>query len=270
MPERSGPETSGTWRPAPLLLASAGFHAASLVALAATPLRWPWLAAALFANHTVLAAAGLWPQGRLLGPNLNRLPAPAAGRGEVALTFDDGPDPEVTPRVLDLLDRGQARATFFLIGRRAEAWPELAAEIVRRGHRVGNHTYSHPVSFSLHIGPSLVREVRAAQEAIERASGMRPVDFRAPAGFRNLWLDRHLWRSGLRLVSWTRRGFDTVERRPERVLARLTRDLRGGEVLLLHDGAPARTSAGIPVVLEVLPRLLDTLAARGLRAVPFA
>jgi peptidoglycan/xylan/chitin deacetylase (PgdA/CDA1 family) len=258
------------WRPAPFVLASAGFHAAALLALAAAPARWPWLAAALFTNHTALAAAGLWPQGRLLGPNFNRLPAAAAARGEVALTFDDGPDPDITPRVLDLLDRRQARATFFLIGRRAETYPDLAAEIVRRGHRVGNHTYTHPVSFSLRVGRSLEREVRAAQDAIARASGERPTDFRAPAGFRNLWLDRLLWRSGLRLVSWTRRGYDTVERRPEHVLRRLLRDLQAGDVLLLHDGSPAYTVRNQPVVLEALPRLLDEIAARGLRAVPFS
>ena len=113
-----------------------------------------------------------------MGENLLRLPLPegaaAAGRDEIALTFDDGPDPEVTPRVLDLLDAAGARATFFCIGRRVEAHPEIAAEIARRGHRIENHTYTHPHLFACYLAPALRREIEDAQRAIERATGRRP------------------------------------------------------------------------------------------------
>lgn len=262
------PPAPRAWRPAPLVTASAGIHAAAAVALAAAPHHWQMAAAALLGNHVLLAGAGLWPSSQLLGPNLRRLPAAAARRGEVALTFDDGPDPRVTPAVLECLARYGVRATFFCIGRLAEAHPEVVAETVRRGHRVENHSYSHPLAFTCYPPAALRREVRRGQEALMRAGGIQPRFFRPPAGFRSLLLDRELAAAGLDLASWTRRGFDTVSRDPRRVARRLLHGASGGDVLLLHDGSAARDHGGTPVVLEALPRLLDTLAARGLRAVP--
>lgn len=254
--------------PPPLVLGSLGLHAAALTALVLAPRLWPQLAAIALADHVVLATASLTPRGRLLGPNLTRLPDGAARRKEVSLTFDDGPDLEVTPRVLDLLEAAGARATFFCIGRRAEACPDLAAEIARRGHRVENHTYRHPNAFAFYLPPGLQEEIGRAQDVLERITGRRPRYFRPPAGFRNPFVDWMLHRSGLKLVSWTRRGFDALERDPGRIARRLLRGLAPGDVLLLHDGLALR-DGGNPVVLEVLPRVLDALAARGLRSVPF-
>ncbi|HXO43758.1 MAG TPA: polysaccharide deacetylase family protein [Thermoanaerobaculia bacterium] len=256
------------WRPAPLLTASAGLHAAVAAALAVAPHHWRLAVAALAGNHTLIAGVGMWPRSRLLGPNLCRFSGAAARRGEVALTFDDGPDPLVTPPVLDCLERYGVRATFFCIGRRAENHPELVAEMVRRGHRVENHSYSHPHAFACYPPAAMRREVRRAQEALARAGGIRPRWFRAPAGFRGPLLERELAAAGLHLASWTRRGFDTVSRDPGRVAARLLKGAAGGDVLLLHDGSAARHRGGAPVVLAALPRVLDELARRGLRAVP--
>ncbi len=254
-----------TWRPAPLFKLSAGLHAAGAVALAAAPARWPLVAGALVLNHAALCAAGMLPRSRLLGPNLSRLPA-NAGDGRVALTFDDGPDPRVTPRVLDLLEEYGARASFFVIGRRAEDHPGVVAETVRRGHLVENHTYSHSNAFAFSGLRGLGREIDRAQDCLERLGGRRPGYFRAPAGMRNPLLDLALARRRLDLVSWTRRGFDTVDHRPRRVARRLLDGLAGGDVLLLHDGNAARDRNRRPVVLEVLPRVLDALAEHGLRA----
>lgn len=254
------------FRPAPLASASLGLHAAALLALTFSGGSWPWVAGAVFANHLVLAAASLAPRSSLLGGNLTRLSPAAAARGEVALTFDDGPDPEVTPRVLDLLAQAGARATFFPIGARAAAHPDLVREIVRRGHRVENHTQTHPNLFACFPAPLLAREVGAAQATLAALSGRTPRLFRAPAGMRNPFLDWVLHRQGLRLVSWTRRGFDTVDRRPERIVRRLATGLAPGDILLLHDGSAARTPGGEPVVLEVLSPLLAMLAHRGLRS----
>lgn len=257
-----------SYRPTPFVIGIAALHAAGAVALAAAPQHWPAVAGTLVASHVVLAGVSLWPQSRLLGPNRSRLPESAARRGEVALTFDDGPDPEVTPRVLELLDRTGARATFFCIGRRVEARPDLAAEIVRRGHRIENHTWSHPHGFAWYLPAAQRRELLRSQEAIERAAGRAPELFRPPAGFRNPLTERELCRAGLTLASWTRRGYDTVEREPGEILRRLLDGLAAGDVLLLHDGS-AVTGGGNPVVLEVLPRLLEELEARGLKAVGF-
>ena len=115
------------WWPTPALGATALLHAAGTGALIYEPLAWPWIAGGLLANHAVLAAAGFAPRSRLIGPNIARLPSAAAERREVALTFDDGPDPDVTPRVLDLLDAAGMKASFFLIGERAACHPQLAA-----------------------------------------------------------------------------------------------------------------------------------------------
>jgi peptidoglycan-N-acetylglucosamine deacetylase len=260
--------TNGRWKPPALVAGSLAIHGAAAVACLAAPHYWPWLLGAALADHLAVAQACLRPRSRLLGPNLTRLPEAAARRGEVALTFDDGPDPEVTPRVLDLLAARGARASFFCVGRRAAAYPEIAAAAAAAGHRLENHTHTHPGHFAFRSPRVMEREIAGAQEAIAGACGRAPRLFRPPAGFRAPWTDLVLHRSGLALATWTRRGFDAVARDPRRVADRLLRGLAAGDVLLLHDGGSARDRAGRPVVLEALPRLLDALAARGLRAVP--
>ena len=234
-------------------------HAAGVIVLALAPGVWPWVAAALVANHLVLAAGVFHVRGRLLGPNLSRLPAAAAEQRQVCLTFDDGPHPEVTPRVLELLERYQAKASFFCIGERARAYPEIVREIVRRGHSVENHSDRHSHAFALYGISLLRREIERTQATVAAITGRAPQFFRAPAGFRSPLLGFVLSPMGLRYVSWTRRGLDTVARDPAGVLGRLTSGLAAGDVLLLHDS--------VPLSLTVLPALLEQLAARGLTCV---
>ncbi len=251
--------------PSPLLKTSALLHVGAAGSLA-LPGAWPWALGAVAADHLLLAACGLLPRSAWLGPNWTRLPA-AAAVGRVAITIDDGPEPSITPQVLARLDEHGAKATFFCIGERVARHPDLASEIVRRGHAIENHSQRHPNHFLL-LGPgSLQREIAEAQETIVSACGASPVFFRAPAGLRGPLLEPILARMGLRLASWTRRGFDTVRRDAESVLAKLSRGLRAGDILLLHDGRAARTRGGSPVILEVLPRLLDVCAAAALTAV---
>ncbi len=255
------------WRPAPALAMTALVHAAAVAIWVAHPAAWAWVLGALAANHLILIAAVFMPRGQLLGSNLSRLPVSAAARNEVCLTFDDGPDPAVTPRVLDLLDRRGARASFFCVGSKAAAWPELVKEIARRGHSVENHSDRHSHAFAFYGLRRLRREIAQAQARITGITGRAPAYFRAPAGFRSPLLDPVLAARGMRYVSWTRRGYDTMDRNPAAVLRRLTRGLEPGEVLLLHDGSSALTADGEPVVLAVLPALLELLAQRGLRPV---
>ena len=259
---------SGPWRPSPLIRASLALHASAVGVVLVRPHWWPWALSAVVADHLLLATSGLWPRSHLLGPNWTHLPPLAAGSpadapapGAVAITIDDGPDPEVTSRVLDLLDEHNARATFFCIGERVERHPTLARAIVARQHEIGNHTYRHLMRFSL-LGPrGVAQEIARAQEVIGAATGEVAQFFRAPAGLRNPFLEPALRRANLQLVSWTRRGFDTVNGSAGRVLDSLTRHLQGGDILLLHDGHAARTPSGSPVILEVLPHLLRALAA---------
>jgi peptidoglycan/xylan/chitin deacetylase (PgdA/CDA1 family) len=273
--------------PSPLLYASGVIHLGAAAALLAQPPAWPWALGAVVANHSALAAAGLWPRSQLLGTNWTRLPvtagaaagvAPSVATGAaagvvagapagVAITIDDGPEPNVTPQVLALLEEYGACATFFCIGERVLRYPDLAQEIVRRGHAIENHSQRHRHNFSL-LGPKgMSAEISGAQDSIFHVTGIRPKFFRAPAGLRNPFLDPILVRLKLRLTSWTRRGFDTVSGDADVVFRRLANPLQTGDILLLHDGHAARSRGGSPVILEVLPRLLDALSSKGLSPV---
>jgi len=261
---RNGEGRRRVWRPGIAIWLSAGFHISALAALLARPQWWPWIIAALVLNHVVLGLIGLWPSSRLLGANMLRLPDAAVRRNEIALTFDDGPDPDVTPKVLDILDVHQAKASFFVIGDKAAAQPELIREIARRGHSIENHSLKHSSFFGFFAWTALRKDIGTAQEIISGITGQAPAFFRSPMGMRNPLLDPVISRLGLRYITWTRRGFDTVTGDPAVVLDRLTRKLSAGDILLLHD---RRARARRAIVLEVLPALLDRIAVAGLKSV---
>ncbi|MBE0624095.1 MAG: polysaccharide deacetylase family protein [Burkholderiales bacterium] len=258
---------SSRWQPTLLIRASIALHLLALIAVIAAPEFWHWALGAVLANHALLTLVGLWPRSRWLGPNWTRLPAAASARNEIALTFDDGPDPVVTPQVLELLDRHAVQASFFCVGEKAARFPDLCREIVRRGHRVENHSQHHRHHFALTGYCGLMRELQAAQDTLTAITGQRPLFFRAPAGLRNPLLDPVLARLGLRLASWSARGFDTHVGDAARVRNRLLRGLRPGAILLLHDGNAARAPDGVPVIVEVLPGVLAAAKAANLRLV---
>jgi len=255
------------WWPTPALGATALLHGTGTAALIYEPLAWPWIGGGLLANHALLAAAGFAPRSALLGPNLARLPRAAVDRGEVALTFDDGPDPEVTPRVLDLLDAAGMTATFFLVGEQVERQRALAREIVARGHSAENHSYRHSLRFPFYSVGRARRDIERAQGAIAEATGSAPLFFRAPFGIRSPLLEPALAAAGLQYVSWTRRGFDTVDRDAAKVFDRLARGLMAGDVLLLHDVAVSREATNDVAVLATLRALLARLRERELKSV---
>jgi peptidoglycan/xylan/chitin deacetylase (PgdA/CDA1 family) len=252
------------WRPGIALWLSAGLHGGALIALLARPHWWPSILAAVLLNHVVLALIGLWPKSQLLGANMLRLPDAAANRNEIALTFDDGPDPDVTPKVLDILDSHHAKASFFVIGDKAAAHPGLIREMVRRGHSIENHSCGHSNFYGFLAWTALRKDIGAAQDIIAGITGRPPVFFRSPMGIRNPLLDPVIAQLGLRYITWTRRGFDTVAGDPAVVLDRLTRKLSAGDILLLHDRRARNRRA---IVLDVLPALLDRIAAAGLKPV---
>lgn len=262
---------SSPWPWPAALRASVGLHAAAGAAALFIPGAAPWALAGVLLNHVGLTAAGLWPRSHLLGPNVTHLPAAVAAQRAYALTIDDGPDAEVTPQVLDLLDMHGVKATFFCIGARARQHPALVREIVARGHSVQNHSHHHHHDFSVSGPRQLAREIALAQDQLAELTGVRPHCFRAPAGLRNPLLDPVLHAQGLHLVSWTRRGFDTREADAQRVLARLAgsgrQALAAGDILLLHDGHARRGPGGRAVLLDVLPALFHRARAAGLHAV---
>ena len=256
------------WRGTPILLFSTGLHVFCAVVTILNPALWPWTLGAALVNHLLIfALVVMWPGSRLLGPNMRRLPTAAARRREVALTFDDGPDPVVTPQVLDLLDQYGAKASFFCIGNKVIAYPELTREIIRRGHSVENHTNSHPHAFPFFSPKALQQEIDSAQTAILATTGVAPIFFRAPMGFRNPFLAPMVERAGLCYTNWTRRGYDTFAKSAEPVWQRLQRGLAAGDILLLHDGRSLLPHNEAPIILEVLPRLLEHLQTLNLKSV---
>jgi peptidoglycan/xylan/chitin deacetylase (PgdA/CDA1 family) len=255
------------WSPSTTMQLSLWLHGGSVLGVVLWPVAWPWLLTAIIANHFLLGVLGMWPRSSLLGPNVSRLPTSCKCNGFVAVTFDDGPDPGVTPSVLEVLDRYAAKATFFCVAQRAARHPDLVKEIVRRGHSVQNHTVRHPAAFAFYGPLTLYREITNAQRMLSESAGEEPRFFRAPFGLRNPFLDPVLAWTNLRYVSWTRRGFDRVSRCPNKVLKRLTRQLSGGDILVLHDCGSHMRGVDRPIVLQVLPPLLDHIVHRGLRPV---
>jgi peptidoglycan/xylan/chitin deacetylase (PgdA/CDA1 family) len=187
----------------------------------------------------------------------------ATTKQEVWLTIDDGPDPDDTPRILGLLAAHGARATFFVIGENAAAHPELVRAMMAAGHEVAHHTQTHPLGTFWFASP--VRLDRELDECLVvlRMIGVTPTRFRTPAGIKNLWLRPALAARGLVCVGWSARGLERWGRDPAAVVARATRGLAPGAILLLHEGP--RVPAAVRV--QAVSGVLDRLRALGYRSV---
>ena len=216
----------------------------------------PRIAAAFFFGPDIFLLYGVFvPSAQGLGRVFTRF---ATDRAEVWLTIDDGPDPEDTPRILELLDRHRARATFFLIGERAARWPALVAEILGRGHEVAHHTHTHPVATFWCASPARVRsELDDALVALRKA-GSSPRRFRPPVGIKNIFLADALKARGLQCVGWSVRSGDCRSPRPETVVANVVRRLAPGAIILLHEGP----SVPPTVRVRAIELLLEALATR--------
>jgi len=203
--------------------------------------------------------APFFPRWRLLLPVLDRGHSPDA----VALTFDDGPDPLTTPRLLELLARRGARAAFFVVGARVRAHPALARALLDGGHELGNHSDEHDPLLMLRGRARLGRSLQGCQAALAPL-GVRPALFRPPAWVVNPRLWRVLLEADLACAVASRRALDFGNRRLRGLSARLLAGVRPGDVLALHDRAPPG-GRGLELWLAEVERLLDGLAARGLR-----
>lgn len=223
-----------------------------------------WAAGGLVGYAALMLGGALVPGWQVYADAVVRGPPRARG---VALTFDDGPHPRWTPIILDLLAARGVHATFFVIGTKVEAHPEVARQIVDRGHAVELHSYAHDRLFALR-GERRVREdLERGLVAIQRVTGRRPRLLRPPVGQTNPAIARVADELELVLVGWTVRGFDGLPRaRPEAVAGRVRRGLRDGAIVLLHD-APEKGDAE-PAAVGALPLVLDALAAQNLDVVP--
>jgi peptidoglycan/xylan/chitin deacetylase (PgdA/CDA1 family) len=219
--------------------------------------------APLFASHMLILYATLVPGSQWWGPVYRSF---ETAEREVWLTIDDGPSAAHTLQFLEILARFDARATFFVIGEKAEQHPHLITEILTRGHSLANHTHTHP-SFTFWCTPprKIARELDRCAETL-RTTPERPAQFfRAPAGMKNPFVHPLLARRGLRLIGWTIRGIDTVLRDATKVAARIENGARPGAIILLHEGRRTERDAEFgPRCLELT---LQRLAARGYRFV---
>ncbi len=217
---------------------------------------WPVGLPLLMASHLPFWWGTLWPRSRMFCPVLVRLPTTERA---VWLTIDDGPSSQ-TLAMLDLLDRHSARATFFVVGERAAAHPELVHEIVRRGHGIGNHSSTHPSHWFWALPPRTMRgEIERAQAILQGITGVRPRWFRAVVGMSNPFVATVLKDQRLTRVAWSARGFDGVVADAGRVVRDVEAQLAPGAIVLMHEGAAHGRN------LEAMALLLQRLDALGYR-----
>lgn len=229
------------------------------------PWNWAGFAAVVTVTVAVIAWAVFDVNSSFWARTLWR--APAATKG-VALTFDDGPDPEFTPRVLEILREHKVTATFFCVGARVRENPALAKAIVEAGHTIGNHSDSHGMWINFSFKAKLAAEIRACNEAIQQATGKTPAFYRAPHGFKNPSLGDALKAAGMVAIGWQVRGFDAVVNNAAKIAQRIVEKAKPGGVILLHDGSGLQGSNDRKATLEALPVVIDGLKARGLEIVP--
>ena len=207
-----------------------------------------------------LAAHGTWYRNSwIFGPALSRLP----GSARVAsITFDDGPNPLATPRILDVLKREDVRATFFVLGRHADRWPDLVKRVADEGHQIGNHGWHHR---KLHRRtPGYVRDdLTKGTESIERACGVHPKVFRAPHGFSSPWVTPIARSLGQRTIGWSLGVWDSARPGVDEIVTRTLDGMRPGSILLLHDGDGYDPDGDRQQTAEALPRIIGGLRTRG-------
>jgi len=244
-----------------LILAGVGILVAALLSSLALGVSWWWGLAFAVTAHLILMLGLLHPSPSFICRTMTCGPG-----GEVkstALTFDDGPDPQVTPRVLRILQEKRVRATFFCIGRHARLYPQLVRAIVEAGHEIGNHSYSHPRHIYAWSARALLADTRLAQRAIRRACDREPIWYRPPIGFRNLLMSRVLKTCGLSLVNFTFRTFDTRATSAEKIVRRVLSRTVPGAIIVLHDGTDRQTQPDRSALLAALPVLIDRLREQG-------
>ncbi len=183
----------------------------------------------------------------------------------MALTFDDGPSPDTTPKILDALATAGMRATFFILGKHAQFHPELVSRIANEGHEVASHGWSHGI-LVFATPKAVARELAETDRVLASAGAPRPRLFRAPHGFRSPWLAWTLKRHGYQGVGWSKGVFDTARPGAGVIIERSVAAMRPGAILLLHD-ADGNGNEDRSQTAEALPAILTSMQAKGLRAV---
>jgi len=177
----------------------------------------------------------------------------------VALTFDDGPLPDLTNRILEILEAHQVKATFFCIGHRVEKHPELVQQIHAQGHLIGNHSFYHGKFFDLQTSSALSNELQMTNEAIYKIIGEKPTFFRPPYGVTNPALAKAITKGKYIAAGWSIRSMDTVANDEEKLFQKITRNIKSGDVILLHDYSET--------MINILPQLIEYIKSRELKII---
>lgn len=184
----------------------------------------------------------------------------ATSKNYISITFDDGPNPEFTPTVLSLLKKHNAKATFFLIGKNAEIYPDIVRQIIAEGHSIGNHSYSHSKNFGFFSTEKVAKEIQGANSVLSEITGKKLKMFRPPFGVTNPNIKKALRKTLQKSIGWSKRSLDTTSLSEEKILKKITTNLEKGDIILLHD-----SSAKTIIVLE---QLLLFLQSHELQSVP--
>jgi peptidoglycan/xylan/chitin deacetylase (PgdA/CDA1 family) len=211
----------------------------------------------------VCFAAPFFPASNFYLPVVSR---GSSGRKAVALTFDDGPNPQTTPELLRLLKKHRVAGTFFVNGRKAGLYPHLIEEILSLGHCVANHSYNHDVFMAFRSKQTVIRDIEAVQEVLRR-HGIVPLAFRPPAGITGPRLREALQKKGMFAVNFSCRARDGGNRWLRHLSQKILRRLRPDDIVLLHDIAP-RSTAMLSLWVEEIDRVLEGLRAAGLEVLP--
>lgn len=178
----------------------------------------------------------------------------------VFLSFDDGPSDKFTPLILDALKRNNIQAVFFCIGQQAELFPEHVRRISVEGHQIGNHTYSHDWKNSFKSSGIIAAEINRTQDILFEIAGSKTSLFRPPFGITNPSIAKALTSLGMRSVGWDIRSFDTMSKDPQKLICRVSKQLRPGSIILLHDNRE--------ITCRILNELIETIQKKGYKIVP--
>lgn len=222
------------------------------------PRVWIWIGVALDALLLYAIFERRAPVfGRIVSRGRPRSPA-------IAITFDDGPTEPYTSQILDVLRQFGARATFFVLGARAQQAPALVRRAAQEGHEIGNHTWDH-AALPLRTPSAMRVTIRRTSDLVDNITGVRPRVFRAPFGWRNPWLDSAARREGCEPIAWTVGVYDTDRPGVEAIVSRAIEGFVDGSIILLHDGRSFDPEPDASQVVDALPLILREAQQRGFR-----
>jgi peptidoglycan/xylan/chitin deacetylase (PgdA/CDA1 family) len=231
-----------------------------ILELGSGPLVWISVSAVLLIATALLLGLVCNPSSSFFAPTFS---CARTEEALIALTFDDGPDPRFTPRILEILAEKKVLATFFVVGRRVRGNEALVKRIDGAGHLLGNHSDGHGLFFHFRLWGALRAEIRACNQAIAQAIGKEPLLFRSPQGFKNPALGDVLRKLRMPAIAWQVRGLDALRCDASQIITRIVSGVRPGGIVLLHDGAGLMGNDDRAPTIAALPELIERLRAAG-------